>query len=207
VAENNLGDGSYVGEKATLASQAVLRKLRQQDLTHSRQIGASFREGKQVRDLAGVDVMTIPPKVAAEFLAMEEELEEITDRTDSDFEVGLNKDVDLQRIRLNTLWDVGDELMVCVDNLEKENVNSFTVDDLIDFFKRHRCEDLLVRWTSAEIATSTSEGKIPRLENWREALADKSIGLDSLINLAGLCSFATDQKAMDDRIRQVLAKP
>lgn len=207
VAENNLGSGDYVGEKATLASQAVLKKLRRQGLTRSLQIGASFREGKQVLGLAGVDVMTIPPKVAAEFLAMEDELEEITVRTDLDFEVGLNKDVDLQRIRLNTLWDVGDELMVCVDNLKKENVNSFTVDDLIDFFKRHRCEDLLVRWTSSEIATSTSEGKIPRLENWREALADKSIGLDSLINLAGLCSFATDQKAMDDRIRQVLAEP
>jgi hypothetical protein len=39
-----------------------------------------------------------------------------------------------------------------------------------------------------------------------DALADKSIGLDSLMNLAGLRSFATDQKAMDDRVRQVLAK-
>jgi hypothetical protein len=36
-------------------------------------------------------------------------------------------------------------------------------------------------------------------------LAGKSIGLDSLMNLASLNSFTVDQKAMDDRVRQVLA--
>ena len=50
------------------------------------------------------------------------------------------------------------------------------------------------------------EGKIPRLENWREPLEEKSIGLDSLMNLAGLNSFATDQRNMDEHISKVLAK-
>jgi len=95
----------------------------------------------------------------------------------------------------------------CLDALEKENVDSFTADDLVNFLKRHGSVDLFVEWTDAEIAASTTEGKIPHIESWQDALADKSIGLDSLINLAGLCSFSTDQKAMDDRIRQVLAKP
>lgn len=207
VAENNLGSGDYVGEKATLASQAILKKLRRQGLTRSLQIGASFREGKQLLDLAGIDVMTIPPKVAAEFLAVEPEREQIIDRTDSDFKLGLDKNVDLQRIRLNTLWEVDDKLVECVDTLEKENIDSFTANDLVNFLKRHGSVDLFVEWTDAEIATSTTEGKIPHLESWQDALADKSIGLDSLINLAGLCSFSTDQKAMDDRIRQVLTKP
>ena len=70
IVDNKLGDGSYVGEKATLASQAAIRKLRREKHIDTLQIGASFRAGGQVRDLAGIDVMTIPPKVASEFLAL-----------------------------------------------------------------------------------------------------------------------------------------
>lgn len=206
VASNELGDGTYVGEKATLASQAAVRKLRETKSSASKQIGASFRTGAQVRDLAGIDVMTIPPKVAGEFLSMGIVPDEITNKTAMDYGPGLNKDVDPDAIRLATLWEIDDELIACVDALEKENLDSFTPDDLVDFFRDHNCGDVMVRWSDSQIATSTAEGKIPRLENWREALADKSIGLDSLMNLAGLNSFATDQKAMDDRIRQVLAK-
>lgn len=206
VADNNLGDGSSVGEKATLASQAVVGKLRQMNLTASRQIGASFRAGAQVRDLAGIDVMTIPPKVAGEFLSMGIAPDQIADKTTTGYNPVLNKDIDPDAIRLNTLWDVDDELVACVDTLDKENLDSFTPDDLIDFFKDHKCADVMVRWSDSEIETSTAEGKIPQLENWRDFLADKSIGLDSLMNLAGLNSFTTDQKAMDDRIKQVLIK-
>jgi transaldolase len=205
VVSNNLGDGAYVGEKATLASQTALRKLREQKLTPSKQIGASFRAGTQVQDLAGIDVMTIPPKVANDFLSMGVAPDQITDRTTTDYTPGLNKDVDTRAIRLDTLWDIDDGLVACVDVLEKENLDDFTSDDLIDFFRDHNCGDVMVRWSDSEIAASTEEGKIPRLDNWRDMLADKSIGLDSLMNLAGFNSFATDQKAMDDRIRQVLA--
>lgn len=206
VASNGLGDGTYVGEKATLASQGAVAKLREMNLTQSRQIGASFRAGVQVRDLAGIDVMTIPPKVAGEFLSMGMRPAQIIDKTAAEYKPGLNKEIDAEAIRLDTLWDIDEDVVECVDALEKERLDSFTPDDLIDFFKEHNCADVLVRWSDSQIETSTAEGKIPQLENWRDALADKSIGLDSLINLAGLNSFATDQKAMDERIREVLAK-
>jgi transaldolase len=204
VADNGLGDGSYVGEKATLASQAAVGKLRQEHLTQSRQIGASFRAGAQVRDLAGIDVMTVPPKVAGQFLSLGMPPKEVTDKTNANYRPGLNENVDAEAIRLNTLWDVDERLVKCVEALEKENVEQFTPDDLIDFFAEHGCADVLVRWSKAEVDISTAEGKIPQLENWRDALADGIIGLDSLMNLGGLNSFATDQKAMDDRVRQVL---
>jgi transaldolase len=132
--------------------------------------------------------------------------EQVTDKTAADYSPGLAKHVDREAIRLNTLWDIGDELVACLDALDREDIDSLTTDDLIDFFKGHSCADVLVRWSESQIETSTTEGKIPKLENWRDALADKSIGLDSLMNLAGLRSFATDQKAMDDRVRQVLEK-
>lgn len=206
VAKNKLGDGSCVGEKATLASQAAVKKLRNEELSPSRLIGASFREGAQVRDLAGIDVMTMPPKVAAEFMALQLEPGQIDDKTGQDYTIGVNPDVDQERIRLDTLWDVDDKVVACVDALENENIESFTPDDLLAFFKEHRCGDVLVKWTDSQIQTSAAEGKIPNLDNWRDALADKSVGLDALMNLAGLNSFKADQKAMDDRVRNVLAK-
>ncbi len=67
-ADNGIGDGAYVGEKAVLASQKTIRELREGYGIPTRQIGASFRSGRQVLDLAGLDVMTLPPKVATEIL-------------------------------------------------------------------------------------------------------------------------------------------
>ena len=46
---------------------------------------------------------------------------------------------------------------------------------------------------------------IPKLANWREALAEKAIGLGALINLAGLNAFTADQEAMDNKVADVLA--
>jgi transaldolase len=206
VSSNELGDGSFVGEKATLASQAAVKKLREMNLAPTRQIGASFRKGAQVGDLAGIDVMTMPPKVAGEFLSSPIGAEQIADKTAAEYQPGVRADVDGQAVRLDTLWDIGEELVGCVDALEKENLDGFTPDDLIDFFAKHNCGDVLVRWSDSEIEKSTAEGKIPRLENWRDALATKSIGLDSLMNLGGFNSFAADQEAMDDRVRTVLGK-
>lgn len=206
VVDNKLGDGSYIGEKATLASQKTVKQLRQLKLAPTLQIGASFRSGAQVRDLAGIDVMTIPPKVADEFLSLNLPADKITDKTGADYQIGLNKDVAPDKVNLNTLWDVDDKLVACIDSLENEDLDDFTPDDMVEFFENHKCADVLVDWSKSQIATSAKEGKIPKLENWKDALADKSIGLDSLMNLAGLSSFTTDQQAMDERIRQVLAK-
>ncbi len=203
-ADNGLGDGAYVGEKATLASQNAIRELRETKLISTRQIGASFRSGFQVRDLAGIDVMTIPLKVAEEFLGLNLPPGQIGDKTPVQYQPVFNKEIDPEKVRLDTLWDIEDNLVDCLDDLEHENLNSFTPADLVDFFADHGCKDLLVKWTPEEIAISVREGKIPRLDNWRDILAAKRTGLDSLLNLAGLNSFRIDQKAMDDRVTKVL---
>jgi transaldolase len=206
VVDNKLGDGSYIGEKATLASQKAVKKLRESGLAPSLQIGASFRAGGQIRDLAGLDVMTMPPKVADEFLSLNLPTDQIRDKTAENYTVGLNKDVSPDSFNLNTLWEIDDKLIACIDALENEDIDRLTPDDLIEFFKEHKCSDVLVPWSDSQIATSAKEGKIPKLENWKGVLANKSIGLDSLMNLAGLNSFTTDQQAMDLRVRQVLDK-
>jgi len=206
IKDNGLGDGSYVGEKATLASQAVVRNLREELEIPTRQIAASLRAAEQVRDLAGVDVLTIPPKVAAKFVDMRLRESDITDRTESKYTIGINRDVDVDAIQLNTLWDIDDDLIDCVDALEKEDLDNFRAGDLVNFFKEHKCSDVLVNWSAAQNLTSSKEGKIPKLKNWYKSLKAKRIGLDSLLNLAGLNSFGADQTDMDEHIRQVLAK-
>jgi transaldolase len=206
VAENRLGDGLWVGERATLASQAAIRRLRELYDLPTRQIGASFRSGRQVRDLAGLDVMTIPPKVAHEFLEAAVPPEDLENRTGEEYVPVLAPGVDPKALRLDTLWDVGEPLVECVDALEGQNLEEFTEEDLLAFFRDRNCGDVMVHWTREEIAASSAEGKIPRIEHWRDALAKGRIGLDSLMNLAGLNSFAQDQKAMDDRVRAVLEK-
>ena len=206
VKDNGLGDGAYIGEKATLASQNAVLKLRQEGKTSSKQIGASFREGAQVRDLAGIDVMTIPPKVAAQFRELGLSPDDVTDKTEADYAVGVTNEADIEKTRVDTLWDIPDELVVCLDALEQENLDDFSADDLVRFFAEHQCGDIIVPWTNKQIEISTKEGKIPNLANWKELLASRKIGLDALMNLAGLNSFAMDQKAMDDRVCDVLSR-
>ncbi len=203
VADNKLGPGDYVGEKATLSAQAVVSRLRETGQTSSRLIGASFREARQIRDLAGIDVMTIPPKVAGQFLKADIIPSELRRRTQEKYEPALGPQVRAERIRLDTLWQVGDDLVRCMNALETEKIDEFSPDDLVGFFENHGCGDVLVHWTDREIQTSYKEGKIPRLKNWRDALESRRIGLDSLMTLAGLSQFRTDQEEMDRHIRRI----
>ncbi len=205
VADNGLGDGSYVGERATLASQRLVRGLRDDPGITTRQIGASLREGKQVPDVAGIDVMTIPCKVAREYLELGLPPEKLKDETGLDYQPGLDARIDPERITLDTLWDLNNELVECVNALQREKIEDFSASDLVGFFKMRGCGDVLVEWSDSQQKTSAAEGKIPRLDNWRKLLADREIALDSLMNLAGWNSFAADQREMDTHVEQVIA--
>jgi transaldolase len=65
IKDNGLGDGVDVGEKATLASQRAMREVSATRKQPTWQIAASMRGASNVADLAGVDVFTMPVKVAA----------------------------------------------------------------------------------------------------------------------------------------------
>jgi transaldolase len=204
VIDNGLGNGDYVGEKATLASQAVVRELRYTRGLPTRQIGASFRTWQQCLNLAGLDVITAPPKVAGQLLEQRIDPSMIEDRTSRRCAPGIDPSVDVKKTRLDTLWDIDDNVVACIEDLEGEDIDAFDADSLTEFFHDHHCRDLFVRWTGEQVARSVEEGKIPKLDHWADVLADGSIGLDSLMNLAGLNSFRADQKKMDDRVRRVL---
>ena len=112
--------------------------------------------------------------------------------------------MDPDRTGLNTLWDIDDQLVACLDALEQQELDGFTPRSCSDFFGRHGCGDLLVRWTDKQIKTSAAEGKVPKLESWRAPVAKGKVGLDALMNLAGWNSFDADQREMDAHVRAVL---
>jgi transaldolase len=206
VADNDLGDGQHVGEKATLASQRAILSLRRERGIPTRQIGASYRQGEQVRDLAGIDVMTMPPKVASQFLDLQTDPAELTDKTETVYDPPLHEGVDPQAVGLDTLWQIDPPVVEACDALEAEDLDGFTAEDLVAHFARHGAGNLLVDWSDAQVATSAEEGKIPDLDNWRDLLAERTIGLDALMNLAGLNAFRADQKAMDEKVLETLKK-
>ena len=204
VADNGLGSGEYVGERATLASQAAIRRLRIEQHIPTGQIGASFRSGDQLAALAGIDVMTFPPKAAEQLLEADPTGESLIDQTGQLYQPGLAENVDAHELKIDTLWDIGEMVHRCTDALAGEDLDAFSAEDLVTFFAENGAGDLLVPWTAEEITTSSEEGKIPKLANWREHLRTGRAGLDAIMNLAGLNAFIADQRAMDDRVRRIL---
>ncbi|MCG3179072.1 MAG: Transaldolase [Phycisphaerae bacterium] len=202
VADNKLGDGEQVGEKATLASQRAVRGLRDSHRLTTRQIAASIRTGRQVADLAGVDVHTIPVGAYDQFLKLDVE---VADRTGDDPQVKLADGVKPSDCALDTLWEVPDKLVTACDALDQRDPADLTGADLVKVLADHGVGNLLIDWTDEQIELSRREGKIPKMKNWAPLLADGTVGLDALMNLAGLNAFTADQDAMDEKVRSVLA--
>lgn len=102
------------------------------------------------------------------------------------------------------LWDIPDEFEKCTEDLLKKNLSSLTPEDLQDHFEKKGFGDLLPHWFDIDYRTVAIDGKISMYEKWKERLSSESIGLDALMNISALYSFATDQKALDERIRGLI---
>ena len=144
--------------------------------------------------------------MARELREKKDELPPLENQLGQNRAPGVNDDIDPEEIGLDTLWFINEEVVRCVDALGEEDLDGFDPESLLDFFEAQGCSDFLVRWSDTEIATNAGEGKIPKLRNWADSLANRIIGLDSLMNLAGLNSFIADQNQMDDHVRDVLKK-
>jgi transaldolase len=204
VADNKLGDGRNVGEKATLATQRALLDLRKSGRTKTKLIAASIRSGPQIADLAGVDVHTIPTRAAAEYRANPRP--KVTSQVANDPEVPLAPGVTLAQFNGETLWTVPQKFKDAVEDLLRKNLDTLKPDDLQTHFGKAGFGDFLPRWSAGDIQIATKDGKIPVYATWKDRLASGKVGLDALMNLSALYSFATDQKALDDRIRSLLRK-
>ena len=198
VADNQLGDGKCVGEKTTLASQTVVRELRDQhDDISTHQIAASMRSAEQMLALAGVDVFTIPPKAVEEFYTQGHRPEDVVSRLQEHYEVKLNNATD--RSSVEVLWTVDDAFKAFAQDLASRGGVNLNGDDLRQADKDHGVQ-LFSNFTPEEQAAIRSKGKIPETARWRGRAA-----LDDLMTESALQSFIVDQAAFDDRIRKIIA--
>ncbi len=196
VADNNLGDGKFVGEKVTLASQYHVRELRQahHDIpTH--QIAASLRNADQMVALAGGDIFTIPPKAVEEFYGQHRKVADLESKLGENYKVNFNEGVDHKAIEL--LWTVDDKFKKFAADLASRGGTNLTGDDLRMADKDHGTH-LFTGFTDAEQHEIKKHGKIPETVRWAGRAP-----LDDLMTESALQSFITDQAALDDRIKKL----
>lgn len=198
IADNGLGDGAGAGEMAVLSSQGWVTRLSAKNPWPTKLIAASLRSFQQLDLLAGTDVFTMPPKVAAagrkqlsgKFLSKLGVVYPV-DISDAGKGTGLEK-----------FWEVENEL-VEFGRLIAANLPA-SGDDLAERARRAGLGDMFPELTAAETETIARDGKIPVYKHWESKLKDGTLAPDTLLTLAGLASFTADQKALDDRISSII---
>ncbi len=197
VSDNRLGDGKHVGEKTTLATQQAIRQLRDAGRSETRLIAASMRDAAQVHDLAGVDVFTMPPKVAKQFLDSHPDPASLTSQLGQQPEVTFLPGVDTKR--LDVLWNVDDRVKALADDLRRRGAANLSGDDLREA-DRDRGAGLFHSFSSVDVQEIREQGKIPSWDRWAD---EKDVPLDYLMTESALQSFAKDQDALDDHLRSL----
>jgi transaldolase len=200
VADNGLGDGQGVGEKATLATQRALRTLPE---GRPLLIGASMRTAHQAAELAGLDVFTMPTSVARDLAAGKVDASSLRDRTGDEVAVTLAPGHDPAAVGLPSLWEVTPELHAAAARLGGLAPETLTPEDLVTRLEEAGL-NLFRRWTPEERAAVEADGKIPKYTRWAGELAAGRLALDDLMTTAALHSFVADQRALDSRIRELL---
>jgi len=197
VMNHKAGTGELVGEKVTLATQQALRSARENDDSmESRLIAASIRNGDQVAFLAGLDVLTIPPKSMKEYRESGKTPEQVVSHIDDAIEPGIDPQY---YTRFSELWKLTEEFKSFVDVLiSKSELDSMKGNELAEF-SRAQGVNLFHPFSDDDLNKIQEQGKIPDLNAWPE-----SIAVDDLMTQSALQSFTKDQNALDERIRSFL---
>ncbi|MBF0431492.1 MAG: transaldolase family protein [Fibrobacteria bacterium] len=202
VMDNKLGDGDNVGEKTTMATQHILQALRENGQSITRLIGASIRSGQQIADVIGCDVLTIPPKAAAQYRLANPATAE--NKVHHEFPVSVAGGVTLEQFNASTLWDIPDRFKNSVTGLLAKKEAVGTASEFREYFFASGFGDLFPEWSHQEMQIISRDGKIPVYETWKSRLETGELGLDALMNISALCSFASDQAKLDQRIQSFL---
>jgi len=200
VQDNGLGDGMYVGEKSTLASQRVVAEYSKNNPEPTRQIAASLRDTSQVSSLAGVDVFTIPTRVATASLTGIRD--KFISRRDKDYAVHMDAGIEQDTIKIEKLWNYTETEHNFAHFIDDNNIDN--PEELIKIAHSYGLHDLFPVLSDGQMKQIASDGKIPVHKTWTEQIKNNSVAIDSLLNLAGLASFSADQMALDGRIKSLL---
>jgi transaldolase len=197
VMDHKAGSGELVGEKVTLVTQQVLRLARENHKeVNSRLIAASIRNGEQVSFLAGLDVLTIPPKAMKEFQDSGKSAEQVVSHIDDAIEPGIDSHHALAK-RFSQLWELSDEFENFVNTLvSNPELDTMQGNELAEMASG---VNLFHPFNEDDLKRIQDHGKIPDLSAWPE-----SVPIDDLMTQSALQSFTKDQNALDERIRSFL---
>jgi transaldolase len=200
VSKSGLGDGKNVGEKATMATQMALRDGRENRGWSSLLIGASLRTGQQIAHLAGLDVFTMPPAAAEEFITTYDEAP-----TPLHSRLGVDFPVEAEPMSaLSVLWEIPDAVYRFGNKLAGQDTSAWVGEDLATFARDHGCGFLFYPWSGEQLASIKADGKIPDWNRWKDDLVSGIVALDDLFSVSALQSFVTDQEELDARIERLL---
>ena len=196
--DNKLGDGTGAGEMALIASQNWVSGLSAENPWQTKLIAASLRSHSQLEMLAGTDVFTMPPKVAA---AGRKELPgKFSSRIHENYDVSIFESA--KGSGVEKFWEV-DKKVLSFSEKVAERVPVSGV-ELIHIAHVEGCEDMFPVLSKEEKGFLASDGKIPIHSRWEKKIKEGKIAPDTLLTLAGLASFTADQKLLDDRIRNII---
>ncbi len=199
VEQNGLGSPENVGEKATLASDEMVKNFRSSTPEIStQQIAASMRSGSQVAMLAGVDVLTMPPKIAREYLDLQIDRNDLIQHNWRDLEINLNHERAIEADSIAQLWNIGSQFVYFVEDAVRHAHQVETGDDLVELSRKHHIA-LFHDWSSEDRQKVQENGKIPNVADW------PGVPIDDLMTIAAIESFAKDQAELDSRIENLIA--
>jgi transaldolase len=196
--DNRLGDGSGAGENAVLSSQEWVTRLSGETGFRTRQIAASLRNFTQLDLLAGVDVYTMPPKVAS---AGRKSLSGLFEsRLTTRYDVPLTDEA--AGLGIEKFWEVSKNVVELGRYLGSHLPS--TGEEVVRLAHEAGLSDMFPVMSEADKKRITAEGKIPVLASWRERLLSGELAPDTMLTLAGLASFTSDQQKLDDRVRGII---
>jgi transaldolase len=195
---NKLGDGSGAGEMAVISSQNWVTGLSAENPWQTKLIAASLRSHNQLELLAGTDVFTIPPKVAAS--GRKELTGTFTSRTHENYDVSMFDSA--KEAHIEKFWEVDNKILKLSERLASRVPSRGS--DLIHIAYEEGCEDMFPVLSKEEKGFIASDGKIPVHSRWESKIREGKIAPDTLLTLAGLASFTADQQMLDQRIKSII---
>jgi transaldolase len=195
---NKLGDGTGAGEMTVIASQNWVTGLSAENPWQTKLIAASLRNHSQLELLAGTDVYTMPPKVAA--TGHKELSGKFISRMHENYDVSMFDSA--KGAHIEKFWEVDNKVLHLAERLAAKV--PATGSELIHIAHEEGCEDMFPLLSKEEKGFIASDGKIPVHSRWEKKISEGKIAPDTLLTLAGLASFTADQQMLDQRIRNII---
>ncbi len=198
IKDNGLGNGLGAGERTVISTQKWITELTKNNPEPTKLIAASLRNEEQLESLAGVDVFTMPTKVAVE--GRQKLNGNFVSKLNEVYSVDLNKNA--AKYFPEKLWDVTEKELALAKSLDEKCPESGS--ELIEKAHAAGCGDMFPKLSAGDLKFISDDGKIPKHERWANRIEKGELAIDTLLNLAGLASFTNDQKELDARIEQII---